>query len=450
MVNITAQCFSILTWHGASSATFQNNVSNDILTYGGLRMGNSPLDYRNLSSFSVTRSSKDRNWQEVDAMGFDTPGIIQRGFRSQIVVINETLYAIGGFTYNTTVDKVDTSSKDTIEKTSQAGIYQSSLKYNLTDGVSNESLYNSASIFPALRFWHSFTHVPGTNNILLYGGINIGNNIGIDIHGVCDDYFYKFDTVTIMWESITFDAKVGPGKRYGHSAIINDNILYILFGANEAHVLQNSVHMLNLTSMSWIEAMKVETSSSLSPGAIAGISIGSIVAGSLLIGTIIFYVIRRKRIQGYQPPEKPEFLNHNNTFIKNSNINIEDEDEDEDNVELSSYVDNNDNNNSSDNNLLYPKPTLASDNQDEINYRELGIKPNDSNELLNKTYTTYPSKPGIYGNHQDITYHRLAGIKPGIDDHPHSSSSSLKASSSNHSIVLQLKQPEHSVKPTLD
>lgn len=92
---------------------------------------------------------------------------------------------------------------------------------------------------------------------------------------------------------------------YGHSSIVVDNdTLYILFGADASHNLHNDVHVLNLTSFKWFdqnENMTTDdfnlnnTSNPLSTGAIVGISIGSVVGVNILKITYIEIKKKSKR-----------------------------------------------------------------------------------------------------------------------------------------------------------
>jgi hypothetical protein len=78
------------------------------------------------------------------------------------------------------------------------------------------------------------------------------------------------------------------------AVFVGNDTLYILFGADSNHQIVNDVHILNVTSMRWLDATANSTvdtgsggqdskanqdsSPSLSPGQIAGIVIG-VVAG---------------------------------------------------------------------------------------------------------------------------------------------------------------------------
>ncbi|ORX45690.1 hypothetical protein DM01DRAFT_1169815 [Hesseltinella vesiculosa] len=141
-----------------------------------------------------------------------------------------------------------------------------------------------------------FFVVPGKNEIIMYGGTWGGV--------ACNDYAYTFDTNLMKWKAIVFpqlndnscsapNANCG-GPRFGHSAILVKDVLYIMFGADGSRSLQNNVVMLNITSMMWLGADANSTysaqaangngtssdtsSTGLSGGKIAGVVVG-VVAG---------------------------------------------------------------------------------------------------------------------------------------------------------------------------
>ncbi|KAI9308002.1 hypothetical protein BJ944DRAFT_127667 [Cunninghamella echinulata] len=405
------------------------------MTFGGLRMNgnnNVPINLTYSPLYSMLATAKGKDWTEVIAEGLNTPeNPSRRGFRCQQIIIKDTIYNIGGLLVNGPI--YNEYNKDSIEDLGIDSKIISGYKYNITNGTMEGIIGGNTNFIPTRRYWHTLTQVPGTNDVLLYGGIFKNE--------VCDDYFYRFHTDSLEWEKIEFKEE-GPLGRYGHSAVIKDNIFYILFGANQLHILQNDVQMLNLTSMKWvpstetsIPSAEISTTSRLSLGTIAGITIGTIAFISLAIVGIVLYVIKRKRLQNYQPPEKPSFL-------------IDDYNNEDEEDEVNSYVIDNDN---SPNNPLYPKPTLASEQPDEIIYKEIGIKPNDNDETLNQYYTRYPGKPGINSQEEIMLYH-LRGVKPDTEESNNSSENNNRQqvlSSSGPSIVMRLKKSSDSVKPTL-
>ncbi|KAI8078848.1 uncharacterized protein BX664DRAFT_389216 [Halteromyces radiatus] len=167
---------------------------------------------------------------------------------------------------------------------------------------------------PSTRELHTVTSIPNTNKMLLYGGVSNGANF---------DFCYTYDTVSGLWTIANFTNGDGAGRRYGHQAVmVGNDLLYIIGGIDATNTVQNDVHILNVTSMTWLNGPYTNTydqmngvssssdnnnnnnnnnnngsgSSSLSGGAIAGIVIGCVAA--LALGTaaaVIFYMQRKKK-----------------------------------------------------------------------------------------------------------------------------------------------------------
>ncbi|KAI8078845.1 uncharacterized protein BX664DRAFT_342851 [Halteromyces radiatus] len=183
---------------------------------------------------------------------------------------------------------------------------------------------------PSLRQLHTVTSIPNTDKMLLYGGVN-GD-------GANSDFCYIFETVSGLWTIANFTNGDGPGRRYGHQAImVGNDMLYIIGGIDITNTVQNDVHILNVTSMTWLNGSYTNTydqmnsasssnnnngtgSSSLSGGAIAGIVIGCVAAVALgTAAAVIFYIQHKKKKllssgaapAGFAPTTPPP--NNNNT-----------------------------------------------------------------------------------------------------------------------------------------
>ncbi|KAI8078847.1 uncharacterized protein BX664DRAFT_318186 [Halteromyces radiatus] len=161
---------------------------------------------------------------------------------------------------------------------------------------------------PSIRELHTVTSIPNTNKMLLYGGVNDGAN---------SDFCYTYDTVSGLWNVANFTNGDGAGRRYGHQAVmVGNDLLYIIGGIDITNTVQNDVHILNVTSMTWLNGSYTNTydqmnsasssnnnnnnngsgSSSLSGGAIAGIVIGCVAAVALgAAAAVIFYAQRKKK-----------------------------------------------------------------------------------------------------------------------------------------------------------
>ncbi|KAI8078849.1 uncharacterized protein BX664DRAFT_40139 [Halteromyces radiatus] len=164
---------------------------------------------------------------------------------------------------------------------------------------------------PTPRELHTATSIPNTSTMLLYGGVLSD--------GASRDFCYTYDTASGIWTIANFTNGDGAGRRYGHQVVmVGNDLLYIIGGIDITNTVQNDVHILNVTSMTWLNGSYTNTydqmngissssddnsnnnngngSSSLSGGAIAGIVIGCVAA--LALGTaaaVIFYMQRKRK-----------------------------------------------------------------------------------------------------------------------------------------------------------
>ncbi|ORX45696.1 hypothetical protein DM01DRAFT_1339924 [Hesseltinella vesiculosa] len=161
---------------------------------------------------------------------------------------------------------------------------------------------------PTVRQMHTATALP-TSQILIYGGFN-------DQNQVVSDTSYLYNIKSQSWEAVNLNG-TGPGPRYGHSAVLVNDTLYIIGGVDSSGQARNDVSLLNVTSWTWVQNSGSDTNSSndngshsLHGGAVAGVVIGVLVAVGLIAGGA-FYFIRRRRLAS----EKTRFNSWSNTDV---------------------------------------------------------------------------------------------------------------------------------------
>ncbi|SAM03501.1 hypothetical protein [Absidia glauca] len=156
---------------------------------------------------------------------------------------------------------------------------------------------------PAERQLHTVNAVPNTDLILMYGGVTD--------KGASPDFCWSYETTSGLWRTVNFTNGDGAGPRFGHQTVmVGNDSLYIIGGIDGSGVTQKDVHILNITSMTWLNGSATNTydqtidaasssasssSSSLSGGAIAGIVIGTVAAVALLIAAAVIIRIQRKK-----------------------------------------------------------------------------------------------------------------------------------------------------------
>ncbi|CAO3627146.1 unnamed protein product [Cunninghamella echinulata] len=389
---------------GASVASFLSGGESIIFASGGLRLNNNPsINMDNTSVFSVIRYTDDSGLN-AKVVGFDPPGRYNRRFRSQEIVVNNSqLFHFSGFSFDLSYPPYN-NSVEYIENKENATSFLKG--FGIDIATKGTFIYNINEFYthPTFRYWHTLTEIPNTGQILLYGGIFNQQ--------VNTDYCYIFNSTLTQWYLISFNENASPGPVYGHAAVlVGNDLLYIIGGADQEHQLRNDIQILNLTSLTWLDSntnttsnppLSMNTSLPLSTGAIIGISIGSIVAASLIIAYIVLFILKRRK----------------NSYVTSGHIDVDKMNELKDNQNTSynnnyTTIINNDTNNYDDKVTLVDgnqkyKPTLENKDQiDDIIQREKGTKPYDD--------TPHTFKPDLGG--EDHIVHHLCGVKPAENDH---------------------------------
>lgn len=120
-----------------------------------------------------------------------------------------------------------------------------------TDTSVWETKIASTGVTPSNRMSHTATWIPGTDNIFIYGGSNL-DNIGTRL--TVQDYAYIYNTKSNSFQNVTVKASPGAegaGPRFGHSAVIRNNALFILFGIDNTKFAGSDFHVMDLDSYTW-------------------------------------------------------------------------------------------------------------------------------------------------------------------------------------------------------
>ncbi|ORZ12398.1 hypothetical protein BCR42DRAFT_394829 [Absidia repens] len=148
--------------------------------------------------------------------------------------------------------------------------------------------------------------VPKLSKLILYGGV--------DGKGIIHDFCWWYKPTEKKWEIAKFTNGDGPGRRFGHQAVlIGSEMLYIIGGIDAAGVTQSDVHILNVTSMTWLNGSYTNTydqmkdtesngggsdgsqGESLGGGAIAGIVIGCVAGVGILVAAAVIMRVQSKK-----------------------------------------------------------------------------------------------------------------------------------------------------------
>ncbi|KAG0167881.1 Rho GTPase-activating protein 5 [Apophysomyces sp. BC1034] len=167
------------------------------------------------------------------------------------------------------------------------------------------------SQLPSPREYHTAIIVPNSNTLLLYGGAAQGDPNNAT--ATADDYVYTLDMSNFIWTPVTnLGPLAGAGPRFGHSAIVHNNSMFILFGKDGKGNEKNDFHVMDLTHRQWTNSYLASglysqpaagspgspnsiTESSPNIGAIVGGVVGGVVGIAAIAGLIAFFMVRKKK-----------------------------------------------------------------------------------------------------------------------------------------------------------
>ncbi|OAC98273.1 hypothetical protein MUCCIDRAFT_115803 [Mucor lusitanicus CBS 277.49] len=185
---------------------------------------------------------------------------------------------------------------------------------------------------PSNRMSHTATLIPSTGNFIIYGGAgpdSVGNRIP------SSDYLHLYNPTTNTFQpiSISSGSATGAGARFGHSAVLRNKSLFILFGIDSTLLATADFHVLNTDTYAWDTTYYVDgvgpsidgannngtlsggngttsggsssndkkqdevSSNGLSGGAVAGIVVGILAVIALIAGFLFFRRSRQKKAE---------------------------------------------------------------------------------------------------------------------------------------------------------
>ncbi|EPB84359.1 hypothetical protein HMPREF1544_08878 [Mucor circinelloides 1006PhL] len=103
---------------------------------------------------------------------------------------------------------------------------------------------------PSNRMSHTATLIPSTGNFIIYGGAgpdSVGNRVP------SSDYLHVYNPTANTFQpiSISSSSATGAGARFGHSAVLRNKSLFILFGIDNTLLATADFHVLNTDTYSW-------------------------------------------------------------------------------------------------------------------------------------------------------------------------------------------------------
>ncbi|KAI9475928.1 MAG: hypothetical protein EXX96DRAFT_575165 [Benjaminiella poitrasii] len=157
------------------------------------------------------------------------------------------------------------------------------------------------------RYMHTANLLSYSGKVLIYGGATDNGNERRP--EAVSDYLYLFDPNTLEFTRIDENEQsIGAGPRFGHSAVLCNNTLIVLFGVNQKGLLTDDIYFLSLSgTATWLKTFSLSTSddNGLSKQTIIGISIGAVISALIIAGGLIYTALkyRMKKKTGIEQHE---------------------------------------------------------------------------------------------------------------------------------------------------
>ncbi|KAG2194101.1 hypothetical protein INT47_011769 [Mucor saturninus] len=221
------------TYYG-SGALVQN--SSVVFWGGGAAIGSLVQTFDGVAKLSIAQQSY--KWSmEANSVA---PGYPRYGHTATLDRTGKLIYYFGG--RDIVRDPISAA------YTRPYSTFSNILVYN-TDTAVWQSKTASSTITPSGRMSHTANLIPNTDSIIIYGGAgpdSIGNRIPIT------DYIYTYNMATNVIQPVSIEAStLGAGARFGHSAVIKNNLLFIFFGIDTTLLATSDFHILDLKSFTW-------------------------------------------------------------------------------------------------------------------------------------------------------------------------------------------------------
>ncbi|KAF7720999.1 hypothetical protein EC973_005636 [Apophysomyces ossiformis] len=305
------------TWTTVDTKTYQVrgalaalDASDRIWVWGGVseKATGYPNGIGYWDAFSIIDASF--MWQGVSRVTYLPQNVRRIGSTATMSSDNNIIYYIGG--YNAFMDS-------SINQTAPAfpnpyTLNPARMSDILTfDTVKVAWTLNTANgdKLPTPRQYHTAVQLPNSDLIAIYGGAAPSDPD--DPRATADDYFYTLNTTNFIWTQITdLGPLQGAGPRFGHSAILHNNSMLILFGMDSRGQERNDFHVMDVVHWKWTSLYRADglydeiiqvpsdNSSNNNVGLIVGVVVGVVVGGGAIAGLIVFFLIRRKRQRKHQ------------------------------------------------------------------------------------------------------------------------------------------------------
>ncbi|KAI8098798.1 uncharacterized protein BX664DRAFT_344936 [Halteromyces radiatus] len=158
---------------------------------------------------------------------------------------------------------------------------------------------------PSQRRAFTLTYLPQKKQLLLYGGVyDTGSRFNgrVTVLDVC----YILDITSLTWTPIDVHAEpnkptsIGSGQLYGHSSVLYNTDLFIMFGVDESNGYRADVNILDTTTWAW--KITYNGTTFWTTAMIIGLVVG-IVGAFVLVGVVV-YLLRFRRTSNLDDGKK--------------------------------------------------------------------------------------------------------------------------------------------------
>ncbi|KAI8091628.1 hypothetical protein BDF21DRAFT_409805 [Thamnidium elegans] len=213
--------------------------SNRIWTWGGIS--------DNRTSVNISRTMYHDEFQVLDLnnMAWSFPDSTNTSYPRARIAHTATLGNSGQSIFY--IGGLEVNDSDMLSSVSMGEI----LEYHIANNTWITHQSPSNSTIPSPRRLHTATQIPNVDLILVYGGS------ATDASKTVADYSYLLNTTSFQWTAVNI-LNAGAGPRFGHSAVLYKNSLFIVFGADSFGNLRNDFFVIDITNWQWVTSFKTD------------------------------------------------------------------------------------------------------------------------------------------------------------------------------------------------
>ncbi|KAI9255862.1 hypothetical protein EDC94DRAFT_617002 [Helicostylum pulchrum] len=213
--------------------------SNRIWTWGGIS--------DNRTSVNITSPKYHDEFQVLDLnnMAWSFPDSTKTSYPRARIAHTATLGRSGQSIFY--IGGLEVNDSGMLSSVSMGQIHE----YHIANNTWTTHQSPSNSTIPSPRRLHTATQIPDVDLILVYGGS------ATDASKTVADYSYLLNTTSFQWTAVNI-LNTGAGPRFGHSAVLYKNSLFIVFGADSFGSLRNDFFVIDIINWQWVTGFRTD------------------------------------------------------------------------------------------------------------------------------------------------------------------------------------------------